>query len=62
MSEVFDKKIAPLVNAKFDVLSTNLNKRLDAIEIELAKSIGGLPVIEENNVFSIILTSLKLNT
>ena len=62
MSEVFDKKIALLINTKFDALNTNLNKRLDIIKIKLLKSIGDLPIIEENNTSSIILTSIKLNT
>jgi len=29
----------------FDVLNTNLNKRLDVIEIKLSKSIEDLPII-----------------
>ena len=62
MSKVFDKKIVPLINTKFNILNTNLNKRLDVIEIKLTKSIRGLPVTEENNKFLIILTFTKLNT
>ena len=62
MSKVFNKKIVPLINTKFDVLNINLNKRLDAFEIKLLKSIRGLPIIKENNISSIFLTSTKLNT